>query len=298
MNFIDRWERSKFGRFGVPNLMKYVIAINGAGLLLGLMNPSFYFQYLSLDFNAIFHGQIWRLFTFMLCPSAFSSGNEFINLFWFLIWAQVYYMIGTNLERMWGTFRFTLFYFSGVLEIILVTLIFYLFMLSGDVLPAYVIGINLGMGVSFVYLNQTLFLMFALLFPDTQFLVYFVIPVKAKWMAALYLVLTGYDLVQALYYGVYYAVALIGVSLINLVLFLWLAKGAASPRQAVRRRKRRVEFQYKAQPKTSGLRHRCAICGRTEADAPDLDFRYCSKCEGDFEYCSEHLFTHEHVRHD
>ncbi len=251
MNFIDRWERSKFGRFGIPNLMRYVIAINGVGLLLGFMNPGVYFGYLSLDFCAIFHGQIWRLFTFLLCPSAFSSGNEFINLFWFLIWAQVYYMIGTNLERMWGAFRFTLFYLSGVLEIILVTLVFYLFMASGDSFANYVTGINLGMGVSFIYLNQTLFLMFALLFPNVQFLVYFVIPVKAKWMAALYLVLTGYDLIQAMRYGVYYNVALIGVSLINLVLFLWLAKGAASPRQAVRQRKRRVEFQYKAQPKTS-----------------------------------------------
>lgn len=234
----------------------------------------------------------------MICPSAFSSGNEFVNLFWFLIWAQVYYMIGTNLERMWGTFRFTLFYFSGVLWIILVTLAFYLFMMSGNGSSDYILGVSLGTAVSFIYLNQTLFLMFALLFPDMQFLVYFVIPVKAKWMAALYLVLTGYDLIQALRYGVYYDVALIGVSLINLVLYFWLAKGAGSPRQAVRQKRRRVEFQYKAQPKTYGPRHRCAICGRTEADAPNLDFRYCSKCEGNFEYCSEHLFTHEHVRHD
>lgn len=294
MNFIDRWERSKFGRFGIPNLMRYVIAINGVGLLLGFMNPNFYFRYLSLDFYAIFHGQVWRLLTFVLCPNAFSSGNEFVNLFWFLIWAQVYYMIGNNLERMWGTFRFTLFYFSGVFWIILVTLVFYIMQTNGGSFD----DISMGMAVNFIYLNQTLFLMFALLFPDVQFLVYFVIPVKAKWMAVLYLVLTGYDLVQALRYGVYYEVALIGVSLINLVLFLWLAKGAASPRQAVRQKKRRMEFQYKAKPKTSGIRHRCAICGRTEADAPDLDFRYCSKCEGNFEYCSEHLFTHEHVRHD
>ena len=45
-------------------------------------------------------------------------------------------------------------------------------------------------------------------------------------------------------------------------------------------------------------RHKCAVCGRTELDAPDLEFRYCSKCAGDHEYCSEHLYTHTHVTED
>lgn len=298
MNFIDRWERSKFGRFGIPNLMKYIIALNGVGLLLSFINPGFYYQYLSLDMYAIFHGQVWRLFTFLLCPSSFSDGNEFINLFWFIIWAQVYYMIGSNLERLWGTFRFTLFYVSGVLWIIIVTLIFYLFMMTGNPSMDYSFGFLTGASVSFIYLNQTLFLIFALLFPNIQFLVYFVIPVKAKWMAVLYMVLTGYSLFDALRSWDYYEVALIVVSLINLALFLLIARVTASPRQVLRQKKRQVEFQYKAQPKNSGVRHRCVICGRTEMDAPDLEFRYCSKCEGNFEYCSDHLFTHEHVHHD
>lgn len=298
MNFIDRWERSKFGRFGIPNLMKYIIALNGAGLLLSFINPGFYYQYLSLDMYAIFHGQVWRLFTFLLCPSSFSDGNEFINLFWFIIWAQVYYMIGSNLERLWGTFRFTLFYVSGVLWIIIVTLIFYLFMVTGNPSMDYSFGLLTGASVSFIYLNQTLFLIFALLFPNVQFLVYFVIPVKAKWMAVLYMVLTGYSLFDALRSGDYYEVALIVVSLINLALFLLIARVTSSPRQVFRQKKRQVEFQYKAQPKSSGVRHRCVVCGRTEMDAPDLEFRYCSKCEGNFEYCSDHLFTHEHVHHD
>lgn len=31
----------------------------------------------------------------------------------------------------------------------------------------------------------------------------------------------------------------------------------------------------------------------------NLDFRFCSKCDGNYEYCSDHLFTHQHVRkHD
>lgn len=299
MNIIDKWEQSKFGRFGIPNLMKYVIALNAAGLILGLINPSFYYRYLSLDMYAIFHGQIWRLLTFFICPSiGFGTGNSIVNIFWFVIWAQMYYSIGSNLEYRWGTFRFNLFYFSGVLWIVLVTVVFYLFMMTGDASINAILGFQMGAAVSFMYLNQTLFLAFALLYPDIQFLVYFIIPVKAKWLSILYLGLTGIGLFSALRGGAYYEAALIGVSLINLVIFLVFARGTSSPRQILRQKKRQAEFQYKAKPQTSGPRHRCAICGRTEIDSPNLEFRYCSKCEGNFEYCSDHLFTHEHVHHD
>lgn len=299
MNIIDKWERSKFGRFGIPNLMKYVIAVNAAGLLLGLLNPGFYYQYLSLDMYAIFHGQIWRLFTFLICPSiGFGTGNGLVNVFWFIIWAQVYYSIGCNLENRWGTFRFSLFYIAGLIWIVLVTVVFYLFMMTGDASVNQWIGFQMGAIVSLTYLNQTLFLAFALLFPDIQFLVYFIIPVKAKWLSFLYLGLTGIELFQAIRGGTYYIAALIVVSLINLVLFFIFGRVTASPREIIKNKKRQKEFQYKARPQTSGIRHRCVICGRTDVDSPNLEFRFCSKCEGNFEYCSEHLFTHKHVRHD
>lgn len=299
MNIIDKLERSKFGRFGIPNLMKYVIALNAVGLLLGLINPGFYYRYLSLDMYAIFHGQIWRLFTFLVCPSiGVGTGNGLVNLFWFLIWAQVYYSIGNHLERLWGTFRFNLFYISGLLWIVLVSVVFYLFLMTGDSSVNSFLGTQMGVVVNLTYLNQTLFLAFALLYPDMQFLIYFVIPVKAKWLSVLYLGLTGYELFEAIRGGSYYMAALIAASLVNLVLFLILARVKESPRETIRKKKRQVEFQYKARPQTMGPRHRCVICGRTDIDAPDLEFRYCSKCEGNFEYCSEHLFTHEHVHHD
>ena len=312
MNMIEKLERSKFGRFGIPNLMKYVIAVNIAGFLLGLFSPDFYYQYLSLDMDAVFHGQVWRLLTFVICPSMSFSSSTMMNIFWFVIWVHVYYMIGIHLERLWGTFRFNLFYFSGVLWIILANIAFYLLSTSlfGNGYLGEAMGGILGAATNLVYLNQTLFLAFALLFPDMQFLVYFVIPVKAKWLSIIYLAFTGYELFTALkagiYYGTasylgvgsYYGAALIVVSLINLALFMIFARVTASPREAIKQKKRKVEFQYKARPQTSKPKHRCVICGRTEKDAPDLDFRFCSKCEGNFEYCSDHLFTHEHVHHD
>lgn len=301
MKLIEKLERSKFGRFGIPDLMKYVIAVNIAGFVLDLINPGFYYQYLSLDMNAIFHGQVWRLVTFVICPLYFSD-SRMMNIFWFVIWVQVYYMIGMNLERMWGKFRFNLFYFTGVLWIMVTNFVFYLIytdFLSNDIFNEAMGGI-LGMTTNLQYLNQTLFLAFALLFPEMQFLVYFVIPVKAKWMSLIYLGFTAYELFEALKNGIYgyYVAALIVVSLINLVLFLVFARVTGSPREAIKQKKRKVEFQYKARPQTSGPKHRCVVCGRTEKDAPDLEFRFCSKCEGNFEYCSDHLFTHEHVHHD
>lgn len=294
MNFIDRLEK-RYPNFGVSNLMIYVIAISGLGMLISMVNPYIYYQYLSLDFYQIFHhGQVWRLITFLLCPSAGGSGSS--GLFWFVIMAWVYYSIGSNLERIWGRFRFTLFYLSGIVMILVVTLAAYLIM--GIVYPAQEVGIWLGMQVTLEYVTESLFLAFALVFPDVQFLLFFIIPVKAKWLSIFYFALDAYQIIQGIMMKSYYPVALIVVSLINIFIFFFFAKGRPGMAAHARQTKRKAEFKQKMhESKEKGPIHRCAICGRTELDAPELDFRYCSKCDGRYEYCSEHLFTHEHVHH-
>ena len=294
MNFIDRLEK-RYPNFGVSNLMIYVIAISGLGMLISMVNPYIYYQYLSLDFYQIFHhGQVWRLITFLLCPSAGGSGSS--GLFWFVIMAWVYYSIGSNLERIWGRFRFTLFYLSGIVMILVVTLAAYLIM--GIVYPAQEVGILLGMQVTLEYVTESLFLAFALVFPDVQFLLFFIIPVKAKWLSIFYFALDAYQIIQGIMMKSYYPVALIVVSLINIFIFFFFAKGRPGMAAHARQTKRKAEFKQKMhESREKGPIHRCAICGRTELDAPELDFRYCSKCDGRYEYCSEHLFTHEHVHH-
>lgn len=294
MNFIDRLEK-RYPHFGVSNLMIYVIAISGLGMLISMVNPYIYYQYLSLDFYQIFHhGQVWRLITFLLCPSAGGSGSS--GLFWFVIMAWVYYSIGSNLERIWGRFRFTLFYLSGIVMILIVTLAAYLIM--GIVYPAQEVGIWLGMQVTLEYVTESLFLAFALVFPDVQFLLFFIIPVKAKWLSIFYFALDAYQIIQGIMMKSYYPVALIVVSLINIFIFFFFAKGRPGMAAHARQTKRKAEFKQKMhESREKGPIHRCAICGRTELDAPELDFRYCSKCDGRYEYCSEHLFTHEHVHH-
>lgn len=294
MNFIDRLEK-RYPNFGVSNLMIYVIAISGLGMLISMVNPYIYYQYLSLDFYQIFHhGQVWRLITFLLCPGAGGSGSS--GLFWFVIMAWVYYSIGSNLERIWGRFRFTLFYLSGIVMILVVTLAAYLIM--EIVYPAQEVGIWLGMQVTLEYVTESLFLAFALVFPDVQFLLFFIIPVKAKWLSIFYFALDAYQIIQGIMMKSYYPVALIVVSLINIFIFFFFAKGRPGMAAHARQTKRKAEFKQKMhESREKGPIHRCAICGRTELDAPELDFRYCSKCDGRYEYCSEHLFTHEHVHH-
>lgn len=293
MNVLNKWEQ-KFGRLGIPGLMRYIIGLNILGVIIGVVNPDLYYSYLSLDIYRILHGQVWRLFTFLLYPS-YTTGEAWTNLIWFAVWALVYFQIGTSLEQMWGTFRFTLFYFSGVLITIIVTVITYV-LLCTQAGSAYAMSLGsiLGRGVTLEYLNQTLFLAFAFMFPDAQFLFYFIIPVKAKWMSILYLVVNGYEILDCFLNGYYYTAALIVGALLNLGLFFLLGKGRTVPKAGYQQRKRTV--QYKTQTgRQTGPRHRCAICGRTEEDAPGLEFRYCSRCEGNYEYCSDHLFTHEHV---
>ena len=296
MNFIDRLEK-RYPNFGVSNLMIYVIAISGLGMLISMVNPYIYYQYLSLDFYQIFHhGQVWRLITFLLCPSAGGSGSS--GLFWFVIMAWVYYSIGSNLERIWGRFRFTLFYLSGIVMILVVTLAAYLIM--GIVYPAQEVGIWLGMQVTLEYVTESLFLAFALVFPDVQFLLFFIIPIKAKWMALLSAVMYLYDLMQVLNglgwvpYG-FAMLIMIVFSLINFILYFLGTRDLQriNPKEVHRRR----DFQKKMGEREQSGRplHKCTVCGRTDKDFPDLEFRYCSKCDGAYEYCSEHLYTHKHI---
>ncbi|MBR6228805.1 MAG: hypothetical protein IKQ97_03635 [Eubacterium sp.] len=306
MNIIDRLER-KFPRFGIPHLMKYVIIINIAGALFGLMDANgvfgrpIYASYLSLDFNAIFHGQVWRLITFVLYPVRdLSQGSMFINVIWFAIWAYLYYFLGTMLEKWWGTFRFNLFYLGGILFVVLTTLAFYLVncgIYGWEQGP--LLGYMIGYSVTFEYLNETVFLAFALLQPDAQFLLYFVIPFKAKWMAWISIGLLAFNFIIYIMHGQYYGVTLIVGAVLNFLLFFFLGRGKPSVHAQHTQRKRQQEFRRRTRPLEptpgGGGIHRCAICGRTEKDDPRLEFRYCTKCNGDYEYCSDHLFTHTHV---
>ena len=171
---------------------------------------------------------------------------------------------------------------------------------------------GISMHLDTAYLNMSLFFVFAFLYPDVQFLVWFVIPVKAKWLAWLDGAFFLYGIAQAFIpsyggnavYGIYYKANALAafVSILNFLLFFLSSRKtrAYSPKQMKRKR----DFQKNVRQArstqnpyaTGGAKHRCAVCGRTELDDPNLEFRYCSKCHGNYEYCQEHLFTHIHVQ--
>ncbi|WP_394523192.1 rhomboid family intramembrane serine protease [Lacrimispora sp. JR3] len=273
MKFFYNLER-KFKKYAISNLMYYIIGMYGVGLLMELFAPGFYWQYLSLDAGMILKGQVWRIVTFMIYP----PGST--NLLFSLISMYLYYMLGQNLERIWGAFRFNVYFFMGVIGHVAAALVVYLLM-----------GKTVYLTTEF--LNYSLFFAFAATFPDLEFLLFFVIPVKAKWLA----IFNGLYFLYGFIAGNMATRVTIFMSLFNFILFFLLTRNLSRFNPKEIKRKHHFQKQMKIMPQ-GGTHHKCAVCGRTEKDSPDLDFRYCSKCEGSFEYCSEHLYTHKHVTSD
>lgn len=285
MKFIDKLER-KFGRFGIPNLTIYMIVCYVIGYALMIVNPGI-LNWLSLEPAYILRGQVWRLVTWVLYPPSTSG------VLWFAIAVLFfYYPIGTSLERTIGTFKYTLYILSGVIFTILGAFILY-FLLGGNVL--------VGNVFSTYYISLSTFLAYAMCYPDMQVLLMFIIPVKMKWMAIFYVVIVVYEMIQYVMAGAWYLVIPIVASLLNFIIFYFGTKDFSryKPKEIHRRNEFRRAMEPQGRMKSgsgSVTKHKCAICGRTELDDPNLEFRFCSRCNGNYEYCQDHLFTHTHVK--
>ena len=272
---LNKLER-KFGKYAIPHLIVYLIGGYALGYLLqigGMITNVNFIRFMTLEPYYIIHGfQFWRLITWVMIPP--SNGILFV-----LIMMLFYYQLGTVLEHTWGTFRFNVYFFMGILGHVLAALLIYL--LTGNV---YLLTTD--------YLNFSLFFAFAATFPDMQFYLFFAIPIKAKWLA----IFDGaYFLYGLMFGGMADRIAII-MSLLNfLIYFLMTRGGKYNPKEIRRKQQFHAQMREASQPPKQGWRHRCAVCGRTDADDPNLVFRYCSKCEGDYEYCQDHLYTHKHV---
>lgn len=278
MKFFNDFER-KYHKYAIPNLMYYIVILYGVGLVLQMVQPYIYWQYLCLDARAIMHGQIWRIVTFLIYPPALGS-STITDVFFGVIALFLYYNLGQTLERIWGAFRFNVFFFMGVL---------------GQVIAAMVAWLAFGQPLIMTtgFLNFSIFLAFAIYFPDVQFLLFFVLPIKAKWLAVAECAVYLYSFV----FGNLSTRLEIAISLANVIVFILLTRNYKryAPKEIKRKHDFKREVKIMPQGKT---RHRCAVCGRTELDGEDLEFRYCSKCEGNYEYCQDHLYTHQHVTRD
>lgn len=289
---MSRFEK-KFGKYAIKNISVMLLLCYAVGYIIEAVNMGF-LQYLTLNPYAILHGEVWRLVTWILIPPSSLGGS--MGIFFVCIMLLFYYNIGTTLERTWGTYRYNVYLFSGMLFTVVGSFVWMLIQYASagwDMDPAYasVIFNMSSLFFSTYYINMSIFLAFAATFPEVQVLLMFLIPVKVKWMGVLYGVMLLYDFIwEATAVG---RVAIVS-SLLNFVIFFLTSRSHIhmSPKQI----KRRVEFKQDIKRNTRGTRHKCAICGQTEEDDPSLEFRFCSKCSGNHEYCQNHLFTHTHIK--
>ncbi|WP_034465747.1 membrane protein [Butyrivibrio proteoclasticus] len=297
MNKLER----KFGRYAIPNLTVYILILYAIGYVLQIANPTSTFLYdnLSLDVYKIIHFvQIWRLFTWVVIPP------QTMSIF-IVITFLFYYFLGTNLERTMGTFRYNVFIFGGYLFMIIAAFIGYfiysrMYIGNAELLAkaSYFGGVTL----STYYLQEMVFLLFAIFYPNVSVYFMMLIPIKVKYLGYAYTLILFLSLLQAFStlrtdpsYGAIFTIAAILSQFLNLGLF-YSSIGRLNhlkPKEI----KRRQTFKQNAHIKPRGVtRHKCAVCGRTEETNPELEFRFCSKCNGNYEYCQDHLFTHQHVQ--
>lgn len=286
--------RRKLEKYAIPNLTLYLIICYGIGYLMQYLVPAGY-QYLMLDPFLVLKGQVWRLVTWILIPPDSS------NIFFVLITLYLYYSLGGLLERIWGTYKYNVYLFSGLLFTILGAFVLCGYSVLMGAQPTMYTGLyllNNGSAVYFgqfstYYINMSIFLACAASIPDVQVLLMFIFPIKVKWLGIVYGIILLVNCIQG---GIATWIVVI-FSLLNFLVFFLRSKGKMH--LSLGQIKRQQEFHQKMRSagQTKGItRHKCAICGRTELDGDDLEFRFCSKCNGNYEYCQYHLFTHEHVK--
>ena len=263
MSLPDKLERA-LGRYAIPNLSIYVV-IGQVFVLLGAMFQLLDLNLIALKPSLVMAGQWWRLLTFpfFLAPPSGTVGPIFTAFALYM-----FYMMGSALEAYWGAFRYNLFLFLGY---------------------ALTVGAAFftpGSWVTNLFLGASVFLAFAYLNPDFEFILFFILPVKVKWLA----------LIAWVGYGVSFFTGALPVRLQILAsVGNFLCFFAGDIFWGVRRGPRAAVRKARILAEANEPRHRCKVCGKTDLTNPELDFRYCSKCAGDECYCSEHIHHHAHV---
>jgi membrane associated rhomboid family serine protease len=263
MKFLNKLER-KYGRYAIKNLVMYLVIMNAIAFLLSYQSSAF-LDKLQLVPQLVLKGQVWRLVTYIFIPQDTSNPIFIIFVLYML------YMIGSGLEREWGSFKFNVYYLIGML---------------GTTIAVFISG----SGGTGYYLNLSLFLAFAYIYPDFQILIFFILPVKMKylgWLDAIFLAISFLS-------GSLSDKLAIIAALINFVLFFGkdIIYFLKNNKQTYKRRRMHTVSKYEKQ----ATYHRCTVCGITEKDDKNMEFRYCSTCEGRYEYCMVHLKQHEHIK--
>ena len=265
-------------RLGIPGLMRYIVIANAAVYIFSLFDVSgLLLNLLAMDARSVLHGQVWRIVTFVLIPTGSSPLSVLLSLFF-------YFWLGEAMERLWGSAKFTFYYVSGMLLSVLASII--ALFLDGFSFPLY----------GAAYVNSALFFAYALTYPESIVRLFYIIPIKMKWLGIFEAALYAVSVVRGVVYGAWgYALTPI-IAMLNL--FIFFSPDFHRRADSVRAHNRREAVQFrkavKEQQRQKGYNHKCEICGRTDTDFPNLQFRYCSKCAGYHCYCEDHIFNHAH----
>ncbi len=292
---------------GIPRLMLWICIINAFVFIASYFLDFNALSLLYFDSAKIMQGQVWRLFTYIF---TFASESNFLgsSIIGAAISIMFYYWVGNSLESVWGTLRFNLFYLCGMVLMAVYALIIHL-----------IFGFNVSTNSH--YLNMSLFLAAATLMPDARVYLYMIIPIKMKWLVWLDFGFTLYNMGATLWNivplwkimppmfiaGSIFMVLLPLVAIGNYFIFFgkgvvnilpdWMRRKGSRPAQkkVIRTQAMPTPDYSNSAPRRASYHHKCAVCGRTDVDNPQLEFRYCSKCAGYVCYCLEHISNHAHV---
>jgi hypothetical protein len=259
MSFIDKLER-KFRRYEIHNVTLYLI-LGQVLFFVFYLSGRFMMQRVVLIPELVLGGEWWRLITFLFIPPITNP------IFAFFAW-YMFYLMGTALEGHWGAFRYNLFLLIGYLVTVAATFLF-----------PYAAATN-------IFVAGSVFLAFAWLYPDFELYIFFIIPVKIKWLA----LLTWIGYLYELIFGSWITRVLVLASISNFLVFfgrdiVWRMKHG----------KRAMVSQSKQFVGKKEAFHTCTVCNKTDISHPQMEFRYCSACNG-LGYCMEHIEKHEHVK--
>lgn len=243
MPSLDKLE-SRFGRFAIPGLVQFIAGLQLLTFIIfTLLQPegkAAYLEFLLLDTASVLRGQVWRLFTYIFIPGTDNFVFAIIGTM-FLMW------LGRGLEAAWGAFRLTLYFVGGMLSVAIGSLIF-------------------GYTATGMFLFQSLLLAFAMIYPNEEIFLFFVIPVKIKWIAWLDVALTVLLVMGA-------PSAIWPVLCAHLNFLITFGPGFVQQRRHMAKvTQKRAAFES-SDGSGAAFFHQCTVCKKTEIDDPRLDFR-------------------------
>ncbi len=257
-SLIDRLER-RFDRFAIPGLIRAIAGFQVICFILLQMKPGFV-QVLALTPAAWQNWEIWRFISFTFIPGTNS-------LIFIIFVVMILILIGDQLEAEWGKFRLNLYYFATVVCL-----------WGGVLLSDPVLGGVIG-AMAGTFLYSSLFLAFAMVLPNYTFMLFFVLPVKVKWLAMLNgaILLWQFMTVAPLRLPILLALIPFACFALPIAWKRWKHGALVSSR--------REAYQSNSLPAGTPF-HACKVCGRTDVTDPTLEFRIAGDDE---EYCAEHL---------